>query len=181
MQIKYSFNLIRILLLAVIMLVSYPASSFVNQDSRPLVIHVKTSLSIDDAQICAFPNVAWAALASKRSVIVVFDGSAVACIAQGFGWRGWFGIKSTALDRATLPARERMSLARQLEVPLEQVPHDYGEYLHLLSKLGAEIYYNATMALLYQIDENYIDPVLKPLQLKELVDVLSTNGDYLAY
>ncbi len=181
MQLKYNLKLTKILLLAITMLIAYPAASFVNKDSRPLVIHVKTSLSIDDAQICAFPNVAWAALASKRPVIVVFDGSAVTSIAQGFGWRGWFGIKSTALDRATLPARERISLARQLEVPLEEVPHDYGEYLHFLSKLGAEIYYNATMALLYQIDENYIDPVLKPLQLKELLGALETKGDYLAY
>src|SRR3546814_10066825 len=46
-------------------------------ETRPLVLHVKTSLSVDDAQICVVPNIAWAALSEGRAVPVVFDGSAV--------------------------------------------------------------------------------------------------------
>ncbi len=31
------------------------------ESGRLLVLHVKTALSVDDAQICVAPNVAWAA------------------------------------------------------------------------------------------------------------------------
>ena len=51
--------------------------------ARPVVFHVKTALSVDDAQICVVPNVAWAALAEDRPVTIVFDGSAVTSVAKG--------------------------------------------------------------------------------------------------
>ena len=88
------------------------------------------------------PNVAWAALAAGRPVTIVFDGSAVTSVARGYGWRGWFGIDSTAMERAALPERERRSLAEQFDVPFEDVPEDYGAYLHFIKEKGAEIYYN---------------------------------------
>lgn len=37
-----------------------PAAT-VGAAERPLIFHVKTALSVDDAQICVVPNVAWAA------------------------------------------------------------------------------------------------------------------------
>ena len=67
---------------------------------------------------------------------------------EGLRWRGWFGIDSTAMERAELPERERLSLAEQFGVPIEEVPHDHGAYLHFIKEKGAEIYYNTTMALL---------------------------------
>src|SRR3546814_19723677 len=72
-------------------------------ETRPLVLHVKTSLSVDDAQTCVVPNIAWAALSEGRAVTVVFDGSAVTSITNGLGWRGWVGISSTAMNRGGLP------------------------------------------------------------------------------
>ncbi|HNP59473.1 MAG TPA: hypothetical protein PKM72_01465 [Nitrospirales bacterium] len=33
---------------------------------------------------------------------------------------------TTALDRAELPERERISLADHMGVPLEEIPHQYG-------------------------------------------------------
>lgn len=51
-------------------------SAEASAEGPPLVLHVKTALSVDDAQICVVPNVAWAALAEGRPVTVVFDGSA---------------------------------------------------------------------------------------------------------
>ncbi len=150
-------------------------------DQRPLLLHVKTALSVDDAQICVVPNIAWAAIAERRPVTMVFDGSAVTSIAKGFGWRGWAGITTTAMDRAGLPERERVSIAEQIGVPLETVPHDYGEYLHFLKKKGVEIVYNRTMAVLYNIPAEKMDSAARPVGLKELLDVLRTEGDYLVY
>ncbi len=82
-----------------------------------LLIHVKTALSVDDAQICAVPNVAWAALSQGKEVTLLFDASAVTSVTKRFGWRGWLGTKTTAMDRAALPERERKSLAEQFQVP----------------------------------------------------------------
>jgi len=157
---------------------AFPASA---GDQRPLLFHVKTALSVDDAQICAVPNLAWAALAEGRPVTIVFDSSAVTSIAKGFGWRGWIGITSTAMGRAGLPERERVSLAEQLGVPLETVPHNYGEYLHFLKKKGVEIVYNSTMAILYNIPTSNIDAAARPVGLNEMLKVLHTEGDYLVY
>jgi hypothetical protein len=149
--------------------------------ARPLVFHVKTALDVDDAQICVVPNVAWAALAQGRPVTIVFDGSAVTSVAKGYGWRGWLGIDSTAMERANLPERERRSLAEQFGVPLEEVPEDYGAYLHYIKEMGAEIYYNTTLALLYEIDPERIDDALEPLELEPLLQVLTADADYLVY
>jgi hypothetical protein len=151
------------------------------EEKTPIIFHVKTALSIDDAQICAVPNVAWAALARGRSVVIVFDGSAVTSVAKGYGWRGWIGLTSTAMDRADLPERERGALAKQFGVPLETVPRDYGEYLHFIKGKGAKLYYNATMALLYKIPREKIDESLKPLELSDLLTVFETPGTYLVY
>ena len=63
-------------ILALALLALLPAASTVAATERPLVFHVKTALSVDDAQICVVPNVAWAALAAGRPVTIVFDGSA---------------------------------------------------------------------------------------------------------
>lgn len=157
---------------------AFPAAA---ADPRPLLIHVKTALSIDDAQICAVPNLAWTALAEGRPVTLVFDSSAVTSIAKGFGWRGRIGSSSTAMDRAGLPERERVSLAEQLGVPLATVPHDYGEYLRFLKEQGVEIVYNRTMALLYNIPAEKIDAAARPVGLKEMLKALHTEGDYLVY
>jgi len=159
----------------------YSAPAYADASPAPVVLHVKTSLAVDDAQICVVPNVAWAALAEGRAVTIVYDGSAVTSVAKGYGWRGWVGIDSTAMDRAALPERERKSLSQQFGTPLAEVPRDYGEYLLFIKKLGAKVYYNRTMALLYQIPPEQMDTALEPLELKDLLRTLETEGMYLVY
>lgn len=158
-----------------------PPDTPVEHEAQPFLFHVKTSLGVDDAQICAVPNVAWAALEAGSPVTLLFDGSAVTSVARGRGWRGWLGSTTTAMDRASLPERERRSLAEQFGVPLETVPKDYGAYLRFLKEKGVSIYYNTTMALLYQIDPEDIDPALTPLGLKDMVELLSKPAVYLVY
>lgn len=148
-----------------------------------ILIHMKTSLALDDAQICAVPNVAWAAVKAGHQVTILVDASAVTSVTKGFGWfRKLVGSDSTALDRASLPARERQSLSEQMGVPLEQVPHNYGEYFDVLkNKLGVDIYGNQTMMLLYNIDPARVASSVTPVPLAKMVDVFASADRVIVY
>ncbi len=155
------------------------------QQAEPtrILIHMKTSLAEDDAQICAAPNVAWAAVKAGHKVTILVDASAVTSVTKGFGWfRRLIGSDSTALDRAKLPERERKSLAEQMGVPLEQIPHDYGAYFEFLkNKLGVEIYGNRTMMLLYKIDPARVAPWATPILLERIVQLFSEAERVIVY
>jgi len=147
-----------------------------------ILIHMKTALSLDDAQICAVPNVAWAAVKAGHKVTILVDASAVTSVTKGFGWfNGLFRPDSTALDRAALPERERQSLSQQMGVPLEQVPHDYGEYFAFLQKMGVEIYGNLTMMLLYQIDPARMASSVMPIPLDRMVQLFDSADRIIVY
>jgi len=147
-----------------------------------ILIHMKTALSLDDAQICAVPNIAWAAVKAGHKVTILADASAVTSVTRGFGWfNGIFRPDSTALDRAALPERERQSLSEQMGVPLEQVPHDYGEYFDFLKKTGVEIYGNRTMMLLYKIDPARVASAVTPIPLDRMVQLFSSADRILVY
>lgn len=153
----------------------------VSQRQTPIVLHVKTALREDDAQICVAPNLAWAALVEGRPVTMVFHASAVQSIAKGYGWTGWMNSGQTAMDRAALPDRERKSLAEQMGADESEAPHDYGDYLRVLKEKGVRLYYNRTMISLYNIKPEQIDEAVEPLDLRELLKVLTTDGNYLVY
>src|SRR5437867_11478695 len=73
---------------------------------KRILIHMKTSLALDDAQIGAVPNVAWAAVKAGDKVTTLVDASAVTSVTKGCRWCkriSWAG--STALDRAASPER----------------------------------------------------------------------------
>ncbi|OQW35736.1 MAG: hypothetical protein A4E20_09120 [Nitrospira sp. SG-bin2] len=172
-----------LVLLAVITLFT---SNFVQaQQATParILVHMKTSLTLDDAQICAVPNVAWAAVKAGYAVTILVDASAVTSVTKGFGWfRGLIGSDSTALDRAGLPERERQSLSEQMGIPLEQVPHNYGEYFDFLkNRLGVEIYGNQTMMLLYKIDPARVSSSVTPIPLNKMVELFASTGRVIVY
>lgn len=147
-----------------------------------ILIHMKTSLAEDDAQICAVPNVAWAAMKAGHKVTILVDASAVTSVTKGFGWfNRIFRSDSTALDRAALPERERQSLSEQMGVPLEQVPHDYGEYFEFLKRLGVEIYGNRTMMLLYKIDAARVASAVTPIPLERMVQLFDSADRMIVY
>ncbi len=151
--------------------------------AKRVLIHMKTSLALDDAQICAVPNVAWAAVKAGHKVTILVDASAVTSVTKGFGWfRGLIGSDSTALDRAGLPERERQSLSEQMGVPLEQIPHNYGEYFDFLkNKLGVEIYGNQTMMLLYKIDPTRVASAVTPVPLDRMVQLMTSADTVIVY
>lgn len=151
--------------------------------TKRILIHMKTSLVLDDAQVCAVPNVAWAAVKAGHTVTILVDASAVTSVTKGFGWfRGLIRSESTALDRAGLPERERQSLAEQMDLPLEQVPHNYGEYFDMLkNKLGIEIYGNQTMMLLYKIDPARVASSVTPVPLDRMVQLFTSADRIIVY
>lgn len=146
-------------------------------DGKTFLIHAKTSISLDDAQICAVPNVAWAAMQEGFKVVILFDASGVTALKKG----SFFGGDKSPLDKAALPELERQSLAKQLGVPLESVPHNYGEYLRFLGQKGVELYANRTMLLLYKIGEDEIDQAVTPIGLQKMVELFETSVVYVAY
>ena len=148
-----------------------------------ILIHMKTSLAEDDAQICAVPNVAWAAVKAGHQVTILVDASAVTSVTKGFGWfRKMTGSETTALDRASLPERERQSLSEQMGVPLDQIPHTYGEYFDFLkNKLGVEIYGNQTMMLLYKIDPARVASSVTPVPLNKMVELFASADRLIVY
>ena len=173
-----------VMMLAIVVL-SMWASSASAQQAAPTrtLIHMKTSLALDDAQICAVPNVAWAAVKAGHKVTILVDASAVTSVTKGFGWfRGLMGSDSTALDRAGLPERERESLSQQMDVPLDQVPHNYGEYFDFLkNKIGVEIYGNRTMMLLYKIEPVRVASAVTPVELDRMVQLFTEADRIIVY
>lgn len=171
------------MIVAMLMTFMWSAGLSTQASAANVLIHMKTSLALDDAQICAVPNVAWAAVKAGHKVTILVDASAVTSVAKGFGWfRKLTGTETTALDRAGLPERERQSLSEQMGVPLEQIPHNYGEYFDSLkNKLGVEIYGNRTMMLLYKIDPARVAGAVTPMSLAQMVRLFETAGRILVY
>jgi hypothetical protein len=104
-------------------------------------------------------------------------------VTKGFGWfRGLIGSESTVLDRAGLPEREWQSLSEQMGLPLDQIPHTYGEYFDMLkNKLGVEIYGNQTMMLLYKIDPARVTSTVTPISLDKMVQLFSDVDRVIVY
>ena len=180
LMVKIFYSLI--LTLVICSSVAAEENSFGNDGSssqkvQTFLFHVKTSLDKDDAQICVVPNVAWAALNKGHEVILMFDGSAVTSVKKG----GFWDSTKTDMDRAKLPEREREALAQQFDYPLEQIPHNYGEYLGFLKKLGVKLYINRTMMLLYKIEPEEIDSNLDPIELTKMIELMEHADVYAAY
>lgn len=171
--------------LCVVMLSLLVANTLVRAEQIPpqhFLIHMKTSLAEDDAQICAVPNVAWALVKAGHQVTILVDASAITSVTKGFGWlRRLVHADTTALDRATLPERERVSLAEQMGVSLEEIPHQYGEYLAFLKKLGVIIYGNRTMMLLYNIDLQHMAPEVTPIDLNQMAKLFLSADRIIVY
>ncbi len=168
----------------VVLAVSLLTSSAEAQQPSPsrILIHMKTSLAEDNAQICAVPNVAWASVKAGHEVTILVDASAVTSVTRGFGWfNSMFRSDSTALDRAALPERERRSLSEQMGVPLEKVPHSYGEYLDFLKNMGVEIYGNQTMMLLYKIDPARVTSAVTAIPLDRMVQLFESADRIVVY
>lgn len=66
-------------------------------------------------------------------------------------------------------------------MPLEEIPHQYGEYLAFLKKMGVTIYGNQTMMLLYNIDLQDVAPEVTPIALKQMVELFHSADRIIVY
>lgn len=65
--------------------------------------------------------------------------------------------------------------------PLENIPHDYGEYLRFLKAKGVKLVANRTMMLLYKIGEEQIESAVTPIGLEDMARVFKSADVYVAY
>jgi len=144
------------------------------------LVHLKTSLKKDDAQICVAYNVIWAALEEGFTVKVLVDADAINTFKIG-----WFGKDD--IEKYRIPERLRKELAEQFSVPLEKVPGTYGEFLNFLHGKGAEFYINTGFLIVSKIGTP-VDPLEKisakfftPVTLKEMVRMRAAAAHYMAY
>ena len=149
-----------------------------NQDS--ILIHLKTGLKHDDAQICVAYNMIWAALDKGLKVDVLIDADAVNTFK--IGWRG-----KNSIEGYPLPERLRKSLAKQFDEPLANVPKNYGHFIGMLKERGADFYINTAFLVLAKIEEemgtveNISPKFVKPVTLKEMLALRTGADHYMAY
>jgi len=160
------------------MLLSLPQVSWAQE--KIMLIHVKTDLGKDDAQICVAYNMVWAALEAGYETNVLIDASAVNTYKKG--WRG-----KDKLEGYKMPENLRKELSRQFGVSLNNMPATYGEYLKFLHKKGARFYINGAMLVVSGISKAYGDMsnisanIFIPVTISEMANLISRSDRYAAY
>ena len=155
-----------------------PSPSAAEQET--FLVHLKTSLKKDDAQICVAYNVIWAALEEGYKVKVLVDADAINTFKVG-----WFGKDD--IEKYKIPERLRKALAGQFKVDLEKVPHTYGEFLNMLHDMGAEFFVNAGFLIVSKIgtSEDLLGKVsakfFTPVTIPEMVRLRAGADYYMAY
>ncbi len=144
------------------------------------MVHLKTSLKQDDAQICVAYNIMLAALAEGYRVKVLVDAGAVNTFK--IGWSGRDDI-----EKYKIPETLRQALSRQFGMAMNAVPKTYGELLLDIKERGAEFYVNSGYLMVSGIGTP-ADPLkkvsqkfFKPIPLKEMVKLRTAADYYMAY
>lgn len=167
-----------LVLIGIVLLI--PVSSLAEESQETFLVHLKTSLDRDDAQICVAYNMIWAALDEGFKVKVLIDADAINTYKVG-----WFGKDD--IEKYTLPERLRKSLSEQFKVPLNSVPETYGKFLEMLHKKGAEFYINTAFLVLAKVEsqmgtvENISAKFFKPVTIKEMIKLRADADHYMAY
>jgi len=149
-------------------------------DQGTFLIHLKTSLDKDDAQICVAYNMIWAALKKGYNVNVLVDADAINTFKKG--WSG-----KDDIEDYKIPNSLRKEMALQFNTTLDNTPDTYGNYLKLLNNEGAKFYINKAYLIVAKIGtpENPLSKVsmkfFKPITLQEMVDIRTSATYYMAY
>jgi len=150
------------------------------EEKETFLVHLKTSLEKDDAQICVAYNMMWAALEEGFNVKVLVDADVINTFK--IGWRGKDNIEGYKI-----PENLRQALSKQFSVPLKSVPETYGDFLIMLNKKGAEFYINADFLIVSKIGtpeallKNISAKFFKPVALKEMVRMRTEAKYYMVY
>ncbi|MBI4763791.1 MAG: hypothetical protein HY787_04215 [Deltaproteobacteria bacterium] len=157
-----------------------PVSLIAAEGEEIFLVHLKTSLKKDDAQICVAYNLMWAALREGKKVKVLVDADAINT--YKVGWRG-----KDHIEKYEVPDRLRFALAGQFGVKLESVPKTYGEFLEMLKNGGVEFYINSGFLIVSGIGkpDNLLEKIsakfFKPITLKEIVKLRTEAKYYMVY
>ena len=169
-----------ILLIAVSLLLATPVASMAGQGQDVFLVHLKTSLKKDDAQICVAYNIMWAALEEGYRVKVLVDADAINTYKKG--WRG-----KDDIEGYKIPENLRRALAVQFAVDLDKVPQKYGDFLMMLKERGVQFYINSGFLIVSRIGtpDNLLGKIsakfFKPVTLKEMVKLRASAKYYMAY
>ncbi len=169
-----------ILTIAIIYLFAIPFYSMADTDKEIFLIHLKTSLKKDDAQICVAYNIMWAALKEGYKVKVLVDADAINTYKVGWGGKD-------DIEEYKIPENLRKAISTQFGVKLENVPKTYGDFLVMLKDKGAEFYINTGFLIVSKIGttDNPLGKVsakfFKPITLKEMVKLRALAKYYMAY
>jgi hypothetical protein len=144
------------------------------------LVHLKTGLKHDDAQICVAYNVMWAAAREGYRVVALVDADAINTFK--LGWRG-----RDALQGSKLPERLRRALAKEFQIPLAQVPSTYGQFIHMLRDMGVEFYINTGFLIVSGLGspeeplKKVSEKFFRPVSLREMVRLRAQAEVYMAY
>jgi hypothetical protein len=145
-----------------------------------MLVHIKTDLAKDDAQICVAYNVIWAAIEKGYKVNVLIDASAVNTYKKN--WRG-----KNKLEEYKIPENLRKELSKQFNIALTNIPKTYGEYLNFLHRKGAKFYINGAMLVVSGISKTYGDiehisaDFFTPVSIGEMINLVEQSDKYIAY
>jgi len=166
--------------LLVVPILLFSTQADVSAKESSILFHLKTGLKHDDAQICVAYNMIWAAVKEGASVKVLVDADAINTFKIG-----WLG--KDAIQKYKLPENLRQGLATQFEVPFDQTPATYGDYLDMLHEKGAEFYINSAMLVVAGVEdqlgtvENVSAKFFKAITLREMIRFRMESDFYMVY
>jgi hypothetical protein len=168
------------LLLTICFLLLVASLSQAKEEKDTYLIHLKTSLKKDDAQICVAYNIMWAALEEGYKVKVLVDADAINTYKMG--WKG-----KDDIEGFKIPENLRYALSDQFGVPFETVPKTYGKFLIMLKDRGVEYYINTGFLIVSKIGtpddplKKVSNKFFKPVTLREMVKMRTKANYYMVY
>lgn len=140
---------------------------------KRIVFHMKTGLDQDDSQICVGFNMIFAAIEAGADVSILFDAGAILDLHGN-------------LASTSVPVRLQKVIAYQMNLPVNQMPKDYGEYLDLLHRRGAKVYANTAMLIVTgdapQVKQRISSyEFVEPVTYSKVVDLLSAADSVIGY
>ena len=169
-----------ILTIAIIFLFATPFGSLADTGKDVFLVHLKTSLKKDDAQICVAYNIMWAALEGGYKVKVLVDADAINTYKVGWGGKD-------DIEEYKIPENLRKAISTQFGVKFDRVPKTYGEYLNMLKDRGVDFYINSGFLIVSKIGTpddlrgKVSAKFFEPITLKEMVTLRTEAIYYMAY
>lgn len=160
---------------------TFPPPKEVNaaHQGKTILLHMKSGLKPDDTQPCVAFNMAAGLVRSGYKVSILIDARAAAdFVAEDPSKSKWGGYK--------LPEAMKQALGAELNIPAEQMPSTYLDYLKWMSDQGAQVYMNATMNVLNKTatklrTQPKVPPFIKPLTFPEMAKLVAESDKYIAY